>query len=376
VSRQFFVDGNWRIDQDALQENDGHNNVNNVLLPQHIKKLDQPTTGPTAGQVATEMSGVTPEAPAESGRPVFATISSAAPDSTTAELAKDVPLEHSRPTPGTFPETPAKEPEQFSVNPLPATAGIGNPIQLKPGEAVPDPSTLTQNTITSTVTTDKAGYERDASAPGVSGSAPVEKEDIVSEPSMEGPGPRIQPPAPISATVEPNMAGTAPIIQPIAPTSTTAALAGAVPLEAKSDVPETPAQDIPEVVKESIIESHQEPEAAGSAEAVAQKKEVEEELLKEVKIDESVGTPGPTATAETAEAAPAPTKPIARKDQVRDLSPKSKEPATAPEEATAPTGASEAAPAPKEEATAPATEKKKKKNRASLIFQKLKEKLK
>jgi hypothetical protein len=43
---------------------------------------------------------------------------------------------------------------QFMVNPIPATSGIGNPIKLAPGEPVPHPSTLTSNTVRSTVRDD------------------------------------------------------------------------------------------------------------------------------------------------------------------------------------------------------------------------------
>lgn len=85
-----------------------------------------------------------------------------APTSTTAELAKDVPLENAAPTekaaltdsdlPGAFPETPdVGEKGDFSVNPLPAAAGAVNPIKLAPGEKVPDPSTFTQETVASGV---------------------------------------------------------------------------------------------------------------------------------------------------------------------------------------------------------------------------------
>ncbi|KAL8814004.1 MAG: hypothetical protein Q9223_006743 [Gallowayella weberi] len=93
--------------------------------------------------------------------------------STTAQLAGQVPKESARETPnesskeetgnketsssdlpGTFPETPANEPSKFSVNPIPASSGYGNPIDLQPGEKVPDPSTLTSNTVESTVRDD------------------------------------------------------------------------------------------------------------------------------------------------------------------------------------------------------------------------------
>ena len=91
-------------------------------------------------------------------------MSNITPQSTTAELAGKVPKVSSREPdsgpdsssalPGSFPETPANELPSFSVNPLPATAGIGNPINLQAGEKVPDPSTLTSNTISSTIRDD------------------------------------------------------------------------------------------------------------------------------------------------------------------------------------------------------------------------------
>lgn len=91
-------------------------------------------------------------------------MSNITPQSTTAELAAKVPKELSRepdsrpdsssPVPGSFPETPGNELPSFSVNPLPATAGIGNPINLQAGEKVPDPSALTSNTISSTIRDD------------------------------------------------------------------------------------------------------------------------------------------------------------------------------------------------------------------------------
>lgn len=83
-------------------------------------------------------------------------MSGVTPTSTTAELAKDVPLEKpvsgSSDLPGSFPETPAAtEKGDFSVNPLPAADGAVNPIKLAPGEPVPDPSTFTNHTVTSGV---------------------------------------------------------------------------------------------------------------------------------------------------------------------------------------------------------------------------------
>jgi hypothetical protein len=118
------VDGNWTVNSHLPQETDEHNNVNNVL---HPHQLGEPSV-----------------------------LSSAAPLATTAALASAVPKESEKSVvPGAFPETPATEPAAFSVNPIPATAGAGNPIHLQPGEKVPDPSTLTKNTISSTIDTDE-----------------------------------------------------------------------------------------------------------------------------------------------------------------------------------------------------------------------------
>lgn len=65
---KFVVDDVWTIDTTAPQEDDGSGNLNNVLHPDQIKPK----------------AAVVPEA---------VTTSSAAPTSTTAALAGDVPLE-------------------------------------------------------------------------------------------------------------------------------------------------------------------------------------------------------------------------------------------------------------------------------------------
>ena len=238
--------------------------------------------------------------------PGAATISSAAPDSTTAELAKDAPIEtkNGEGLPGAFPETPAKEPESFSVNPIPATAGIGNPVQLQPGEKVPDPSTLTDNTVESTARTDKAGYEADASAAGFAApggekgttgggafAVPPISDNMIPESSL-----------PIGANPG-DTTDKGPTIQSAAPMATTAALAAGVPLETRGKAAAgengTTASEVPEVVKDSLSEADKEPEAAASGEAVGEKKEVEQELLKNVPTEQSAGTPAPTAAAVT-----------------------------------------------------------------------------
>ncbi|OBT69118.1 hypothetical protein VE03_01876 [Pseudogymnoascus sp. 23342-1-I1] len=337
---KFLVDGNWVTDHTAPQEKDNLGNLNNYLTTDRIKKH---THAPAS---AALMSGVTP-------------------NSTTAALAKDVPKENgtSSALPGAFPETPATEPESFSVNPIPAsagagnpitlapgepvpapgtinsntiasgvhddeelkaadqarndptfsvnpipaTAGPGNPITLAPGEPVPDPSTITGNTIASTVRTDKESYEksgglgtapqaeRDARGTGVLDLAPTGKGNIIPESSLPigegGAGtfdasPTIQSVGPGATTAA--LAGAVPLeknirsqdsaaIQSVGPGATTAALAGAVPRERRES-------SVPDVVKESQEAAHFPPEASAVPEEVEEKREVERELLSGVPL--------------------------------------------------------------------------------------------
>ncbi|KAF2805195.1 uncharacterized protein BDZ99DRAFT_524907 [Mytilinidion resinicola] len=295
VEYKFVVDGNWVTNDTAPGEYDGPN-YNNILLPDDIKET-----------------------------PVH-TLSSAAPASSTAALAGAVPKEkEASPVPGAFPETPATEPNAFSVNPIPATEGLGNPVHLAPGEKVPDPSTLTNNTIQSTVKDDEpeerafgvnpipatAGAGNPIHlAPGekvpdpstltsntISSTAKTdEKSYEASDAAPPQLGPVVTPEAeretkggmfgipPIGGIMIPESslpmgAGTAAetdpgvTIQSAAPLSSTAALAGAVPKEPKG---------VPEVVSESQQEANFSPEASANSEAVLEKKEVEEELKAKV----------------------------------------------------------------------------------------------
>ncbi|KAI1742590.1 hypothetical protein F4680DRAFT_21456 [Xylaria scruposa] len=222
---KFVVDGEWITDHTAPRETDSSGNENNVLTLERI--------------VA--------EAPATT-----AIMSSAAPISTTAALAADVPLENKEgipaaaendvkvekeeksDLPGAFPETPAAEPSNegsFGVNPLPAAAGAVNPIKLAPGEKIPED--LAAQSATSNVRLDPESYAQSDALPG---DAPV-------------------------------------TISSVAPVSTTAALAADAPIEHK----------VPDVVKESQEKAHASPEASAVPEEVEEKAAVEKELLDKVK---------------------------------------------------------------------------------------------
>jgi hypothetical protein len=225
-------------------------------------------------------------------------MSSTGPTATTAALAGQVPKEEDKSAvPGAFIETPATEPSSYGVNPLPATAGGGNPITLAPGEKVPHPSTFTNNTVGNTVTLDKESYEAGSGAavPAVAAAdsslftvPPVDKsKTMIPESSL---------PMGSGATE----GGLGPYISGIGSTATTVGLAGAVPLESTA---------VPAAVKESQEEAHVSPEASANPTAVLEKSEVEDELKAKVPeaapTSESGLTPGNIAAAITGTAAAA-----------------------------------------------------------------------
>ncbi|KAE8844476.1 hypothetical protein PTNB85_02741 [Pyrenophora teres f. teres] len=327
---KFVVNGNWCTNDSARKEDDGHGIINNVLHPEDI--VDE--------------------------EPVN-TMSSAAPESTTAALAAEVPKESEKSTsdsslPGAFPETPfaetpgsepqtfnvapipatsglgnpiklapgepvpdattltentvdstvkhepepEKEAETFGIAPIPATAGAGNPIHLEPGEKVPDASTLTSNTVESTVNTDASSYEKSDALPPLAFTPQAERDakgGMFGLPPVMGTMiPESSLPMGVDAKVEQDTGVT---IQSSAPESTTAQLAAQVPLEPRA---------VPETVTESQQEAHVDPEASANVDAVQDKKEVEQEL-KETVPEAPVTSQDATTTDNAAAAAAAAT---------------------------------------------------------------------
>ena len=279
-------------------------------------------------------------------------MSGVTPQSTTADLAANVPKESSRDLdgssdlPGTFPETPAAEASEFSVNPIPATSGIGNPVDLQPGEKVPDPSTLTSNTISSTVrddpslaknhdesqqtfgvtplpatsgignpiqlkpgekvpdsttftsntinsavTTDKESYENGTGAPQLPDVVTPQKERDARGGGMFNlpePSNNMIPESSLPMGGESsNEQDPGFTIQSAGPQTTTAELASKVPIEPRG---------VPEVVQQSQSQADFDPEASANPEAVKEKTEMEKEL--ENKVPEEPSTSEGTSNEE------------------------------------------------------------------------------
>ncbi|CEJ56519.1 hypothetical protein PMG11_02723 [Penicillium brasilianum] len=355
IHYKFVVDGIWTTDSHAREENDGHDNINNVLLPEDIQ-------APTHTQEASTHDVTTP-----------AIMSGVTPNSTTAALAAQVPKEQSNGgLPGAFPETPGQESEKtLSVNPIPASGGYGNPIKLNPGDKVPDLSSIHGNTVESTVKLDKESYEKGDSVPlGSAGTqsdtagssaftVPPVTKNLIPESSLPIGGPAQRAAQADQAQTSTGglaqqaaMADPGYTIQSAAPTSTTAALAAEVPLEKNKQTNGTavPANDVPQVVKDSIAEAHENPEAAANKEAVVDKQAVESELQKTVPLEESAGAPAPTTTAATQAVAPAVAGLAVPPVDSADVSPTSTPP---PGRVVPVTPAPTSAPAPTETQTAP-----------------------
>jgi hypothetical protein len=152
-----------------------------------------------------------------------------------------------------------------------------------------------------------------------------------------------------------------------------------------TDGPSTlPADQVPGVVKQSLDEAHKDPEAAANSAAVKEKKQFEEELQKKISPTDKAGEPAPTTAAAATATAPgvaALNKPI----DSANISPRTTTPVPqGTQSQTQPTVTTGVAGGTTAETSQPAgsptqennNKDKKKKNRASGFFQKLKEKLK
>lgn len=293
--------------------------MNNILYPDQIQ-AESVAALPNGASNMAAISGVTPNSTTAGLAGGVPKEPRRSPGSTTAGLDKDVPLEQRSDVPGGFPtESPYKE---YSVNPIPASSGIGNPIHLKPGEKVPDPSTFNPNTVESTAGTDKGSYgSSDPSQPSGAYPVPPMSNNMIPESSL-----------PMGGGA--NAADPGYTVQSAHPNSTTAGLAGNVPLESSKQTGNTnPSDDVPNVVKGSLNQAHRDPEAAANRDVVGEKKELEHELQQKVGVANSSGAPGPTTTAATSETAP---RAPVQEPQSADLSPRTGTPtgarAPAPEE--------------------------------------------
>ncbi|KAH7148943.1 hypothetical protein EDB81DRAFT_650436 [Dactylonectria macrodidyma] len=274
---KFVVDNNWVLNESAPKEPDLEGNVNNFLTPEQIT-----TAAPTAAVInsvtpASSTAAMAAEQPFENKALEAETkaIDEKAVETSIAPPAENKPVEEEvineksaeapvetekppTPTdiPGGFPATPATELDKpIGINPLPASEGGVNPINLQPGEKIPE--TIAAQSTDKYVKLDKESYEKSDALPGIETELPPVSSNTIPESSL--------PVADVNDVT----------ISSVAPTSTTAALAGEVPLETK-------APEVPEIVKESQEKANVTPEASAEPEEVKEKAEVEAELKEKV----------------------------------------------------------------------------------------------
>ncbi len=255
------------------------------------------TTAALAGQIPLEPKSkakvVEDDIPSSTGAGPF--IHSSGPDTSTAALAGQVPLESKSRAAIVGDDTPSTDAGPFtqSSGPGTTTAALAANVPIEPksnATIVDDNHPFVQSSGPGTTAAKLAGEVPHE---------PKSKATVIEDETTSHSNP-----------------GT--FIQSSGPGTTTATLASQVPLEPRSkatviddETPSAtvrgPAPDVPEVVKESLSQANESPEAAASAEAVREKKEVESELLQEVKSTDAAGIPAPTVAAATSATAPSTT---------------------------------------------------------------------
>ncbi|RDA82550.1 hypothetical protein CP532_0936 [Ophiocordyceps camponoti-leonardi (nom. inval.)] len=189
------------------------------------------------------------------------------------------------------------------INPMPAAPGAVNPVHLAPGEKIPPSASA----IDDHVKLDKDSYERSDALPGVDtqNKMPPASKNLIPESSLpmgQGNDANINSVGPGATTAA--LAGAVPLekdknsanISSVGPDATTTGLAGAVPKEDKSANISSVGPDattaglagavpkdaqVPDVVKKSQAEAGVSPEASAVPREVEEKSMVEQQLKQE-----------------------------------------------------------------------------------------------
>ncbi|GJC85126.1 hypothetical protein ColLi_07964 [Colletotrichum liriopes] len=251
---------------------------------------------PGLSKEETTLPAVTSNTIPESSLPIATadvTINSAAPTSTTAALAAEVPIETKT---AEVPEVVKESQEKAHAEPE-ASANL-EAVQEKAVvedellEKVPTaPSTSEGTSGFGTQKTEAAGtvVATAATVGGIAAAAAINAKDSIVE--AAAPAVNQASVAAADAAAQASVVATdaaAQLPEPVKeslPVSVQEAIGGQTKEETREEV----APQVPTVVKESIAESGKSPEAAANTEAVIEKKEVEAELLKEVKTAPAVG---------------------------------------------------------------------------------------
>ncbi|KAJ6443413.1 C6 transcription factor [Purpureocillium lavendulum] len=330
------------------------------------------------GVVATDLPPVSKNTIPESSLPIAskdATINTVGPGATTAALAGQVPVE-SKDT--TVPEVVKESQQKAGVAPEASAvpeevrekAAVEDELKSKVQEA---PGTSEGHAGVGTEKQENTGLIAGAAA--TTGGAVVAAAIAAKDKLSETAGPTVN-----NATAAATDAANKNL-----PDSVKAQLPEAAQNQLAGQVKETTREEVspqvPSEVKESLAEAGKSPEAAANTEAVVEKKEVESELLKEVKSVPAVDEAKPAepaskspAAAAAAAAATKPTETAATQGKATEANPEAAKAEAVKAGAANANGANGTESKPAESSQQAAKDAKK--SRLSTIFSKLKEKLK
>ncbi|PHH73044.1 hypothetical protein CDD80_4091 [Ophiocordyceps camponoti-rufipedis] len=337
---QFVVDSQWTINQSSPHEADIDGNINNYLTPADLDDDDDDEMAGKKNKQKRQSGKHTSSSDERLPSQGAAATSSDAKANLASPYAASGAAETPTVGPGGFPATPtAEEDKSVSVNPLPAAAGAVNPISLAPGEKVPESASAVHDNVK----LDKDSYEKsDAlpaaandvvginpmpAAPGavnpvhlapgekipqaVSGQAigehvKLDKDSYERSDALPGVDDNLTKMPAVSKNLIPEsslpMGSNDATISSVGPDATTAALAGAVPLEKDKQAPTissvgpdattvglagaVPKEgQVPDIVKKSQAEAGVSPEASAVPKEVMEKSMVEKQLKEEVVPD-------------------------------------------------------------------------------------------
>ncbi|KAL3424356.1 hypothetical protein PVAG01_03637 [Phlyctema vagabunda] len=293
------IHNNVTLDKDSYEKSGGLGNAP-VLPPVVTPQVERDQKGTGVLDMPSISKGLIPESSlpvGTGGEGTFdatPTIQSTGPQSTTSQLAGQVPLESTK-----VPEVVKESQEKAGF--APEASAI--PEEVKEKSAV-EKELLSEVPVAPSTAEGTAGKGTDKSEKTVSAG---EAAAAVSGAAVAIGGAAAAYASNAAANLPASVTSKLPESVQNSINSTNAASSKDIAAH-NNAVPETTAKDTPEVVKESIAESGQSPEAAANEEAVLDKKAVEKELLKEVKPETSAGESAPKIT----EAKPTESEPVAK----------------------------------------------------------------
>ncbi|RPA89756.1 hypothetical protein L873DRAFT_1783668 [Choiromyces venosus 120613-1] len=300
---KYVVDGNWIVDITARREAGDDGIENNVLLPEDLieekTESDEKTEPDMSAAVISSAApdsttaALAAQVPKETNGDVRdATISSAAPDSTTAVLAAEVSKEARTPSlkdvPGGFPQNV----ETTDLTPVTSPQEDVKDVTITPSEQAPKHDDIAEDV--------NGGVKLDLSSPPELPVPEVVEQKKEVEEELREDVPVVQPTTEGNTIIDQAQANIAAAAATV--TETVGGIAAAAGLSSASGEKneETMPAIAPEVVKHSQEAAHVSPEASAVESVVEAKKDFESELRQEISPASPASGVSDTVEAKTA----------------------------------------------------------------------------